>query len=39
MASMTGRMKEMTHGRSHTEGGLAKPIEEFTASLPSDTWL
>ena len=23
----------------HSEGGLAKPIEEFTARLPSDTFL
>ena len=23
----------------HTEGGLARPIEEFTARLPSDTFL
>ena len=24
---------------SHREGGLARPIEEVTAALPSDTWL
>lgn len=24
---------------SHREGGLARPIEELTAQLPSDTWL
>ena len=24
---------------SHREGGLARPIESVTASLPSDTWL
>jgi len=29
----------LTSGRAHTEGGLAKPIEEVTASLPSDTFL
>ena len=29
----------MTKGSSHREGGLAKPIEEYTAALPSDTWL
>ena len=32
-------LSEMTRGRMHTEGGLAKPIEEVTASLPSDTFL
>ncbi|HEX8912335.1 MAG TPA: hypothetical protein VF796_08235 [Humisphaera sp.] len=31
--------KDYTKGSSHTEGGLAKPIEEVTAALPSDTWL
>ena len=29
----------MTKGSAHREGGLAKPIEEYTAALPSDTWL
>jgi len=29
----------MTHGSAHREGGLAKPIEEVTAALPSDVWL
>jgi hypothetical protein len=28
-----------THGSAHREGGLAKPIEEVTAALPSDVWL
>jgi hypothetical protein len=28
-----------TEAAEHAEGGLAKPIEEFTARLPSDTFL
>src|SRR5688572_16342553 len=39
MATFTDRARELTRGRSHTEGGLAKPIEEVTAALPSDTFL
>jgi hypothetical protein len=39
MATFTDRAREVTRGRSHTEGGLAKPIEEVTAALPSDTFL
>ena len=39
MASITDQAREMTRGRMHTEGGLAKPIEEITAALPSDTFL
>lgn len=31
-------MQTLTH-RDHTEGGLARPIEEVTAKLPSDTFL
>ncbi len=31
--------KNLTSGSAHREGGLAKPIEEVTASLPSDTFL
>jgi hypothetical protein len=30
---------QYTKGSAHREGGLAKPIEEVTAALPSDTWL
>ena len=39
MATLTERAREMTGGGSHREGGLARPIEEVTASLPSDTFL
>ena len=39
MSRLMDQVKEYTHGKQHTEGGLAKPIEEVTASLPSDTWL
>lgn len=28
-----------SEARRHSEGGLAKPIEDFTAQLPSDTFL
>ena len=31
------RVKDSMGG--HTEGGLARPMEDITASLPSDTWL
>ena len=37
--SFTEQASRLTHGSSHREGGLAKPIEEVTASLPSDTFL
>jgi hypothetical protein len=40
---LAGKAREyvggMTHGSAHREGGLAKPIEEVTAALPSDVWL
>ena len=32
-------MSRMTEAVQHSEGGLAKPIEEYTARLPSDTFL
>ena len=32
-------MSRMTEAVEHSEGGLAKPIEEYTARLPSDTFL
>ncbi len=37
--AFTEQASRLTSGRAHTEGGLAKPIEEVTAALPSDTWL
>ena len=39
MARMMEGLREYTHGKAHREGGLAKPIEEVTAALPSDVWL
>jgi hypothetical protein len=32
-------MSRMTEAMEHSEGGLARPIEELTARLPSDTFL
>jgi hypothetical protein len=29
----------LSEAQRHSEGGLARPIEEFTARLPSDTFL
>ena len=37
--AFTDTLRGMTSGTSHREGGLAKPIEEVTAALPSDTFL
>ena len=39
MESARDMASQYTSGRSHREGGLAKPIEEMTAALPSDTFL
>ena len=33
------RMMSQPEAHRHSEGGLAKPIEEYTAMLPSDTFL
>lgn len=33
------RASEYLPDDSHREGGLARPLENFTARLPSDTWL
>ena len=44
-ATMTGTQNRLNQGsdtseaRRHSEGGLARPIEEYTARLPSDTFL
>jgi hypothetical protein len=32
-------MSRISHAAEQREGGLAKPIEEYTARLPSDTFL
>jgi len=32
-------MSDTADALEHTEGGLARPIEEYTARLPSDTFL
>ncbi len=32
-------MTTMSERIQHTEGGLARPIEKYTAKLPSDTFL
>lgn len=32
-------MTRMATDPRHTEGGLARPIEEYTARLPSDTFM
>ena len=36
---MSRLMSHTSDALEHTEGGLARPIEEFTARLPSDTFL
>ena len=36
---MSRLMSHTSDALDHTEGGLARPIEEFTARLPSDTFL
>lgn len=37
--SHMGQKENTPEAMRHSEGGLAKPIEEFTAQLPSDTFL
>lgn len=39
MTRLMEQARQYTRGTQHTEGGLAKPIEEVTAALPSDTFL
>lgn len=40
MSSVMENVKTMTGMSSdHSEGGIARPIEELTAKLPSDTFL
>lgn len=42
MAGVMESVKDIASGQTtpdHSEGGLAKPIEKFTAMLPSDTFL
>ena len=39
MSRVMSGIAESVQGTSHREGGLAKPIEEITATLPSDTFL
>ena len=39
MSEMMEGARQMLAGGSHEEGGLARPIEEQTAKLPSDTFL
>ena len=36
---MSRLMSDTADALEHTEGGLARPIEEYTARLPSDTFL
>jgi hypothetical protein len=38
MSRLMDQVEDMAPS-SHAEGGLARPIEEFTAGLPSDTFL
>ena len=33
------KMEDMGASVTHEEGGLARPIEQFTAAIPSDTFL
>ncbi len=37
--SRLGQGKGHDEAQRHSEGGLARPIEEYTARLPSDTFL
>lgn len=39
MSSMLSDVADAVRTAPHREGGLAKPIEEITAKLPSDTFL
>ena len=39
MSRVMSGISETFHETSHEEGGLARPIEEVTARLPSDTFL
>lgn len=39
MSSMLSDVADAVRTAPHREGGLAKPIEEMTAKLPSDTFL
>ncbi len=39
MTRTMGGIANRLQGGSHREGGLARPIEEQTAKLPSDTFL
>lgn len=39
MPRILDQMEEMGSRTSHREGGLARPIEQYTASIPSDTFL
>ena len=36
---MSRMMSDVSDPVEHSEGGLARPIEEYTARLPSDTFL
>jgi hypothetical protein len=36
---MSRMMNDVSDPVEHSEGGLARPIEEYTARLPSDTFL
>jgi hypothetical protein len=37
--SISRKASDYLGNSDHREGGLARPIEDFTASLPSDTFL
>lgn len=39
MTQTIRNIAETIRSASHREGGLAKPIEKYTAKLPSDTFL
>jgi len=39
MSRVMSGISEAMHGTSHKEGGLARPIENITAGVPSDTFL
>lgn len=38
-AGVQSRHEQAGEAERHSEGGLARPIEEYTAQLPSDTFL
>jgi hypothetical protein len=40
MGHVQGQVEQLTReGQDHSEGGLARPLENLTAKLPSDTFL